>query len=238
MKTIGELIKDNINTSTDELYILNPCKVIAVHNNFVDVLLYINDENPDFVIYNVPIIRPETQRAYIFLGIKEGDRGMCRFFDRSTEGYLQSDFDYNSDERQHDINDRCFELGFIPDAEAFVYPTDKEIEIGLKNTKFKLSVDNDGNINIVSAKDVTLNIDGNVTTTIKGNLTSTVQGNSSSTVNGTSTVICPTVNQTGNINLTGTLTVTGEVISNGIALSTHKHSDVQSGSDKTGAPTE
>lgn len=160
METIGELIKKNINYSTDELYVMNPCKVVGVHGNYVDVLLYINDEEPDFIIYNVPIIRQETQRAYIFLGIKEGDRGTCRFFDRSTEGYLQSDFDYNSDERQHDINDRCFELGFIPDKEAYVYPTNVDIEIGIKNKSVKMSFTESG---IAIVGNVT--IDGNLTVT-------------------------------------------------------------------------
>jgi len=181
MESLTEITNSIIDDKTDDVYVQNPCKVVGVHGNYVDVLLYINDEEPDVVIYNVPIMRPETQRAYIFLGIKEGDRGVCRFFDRSTEGYLQSDFDYNSDDRQHDINDRCFELGFVPDAEAFVYPADKEIEIGLKNTKFKLSVDSSGNLVITGATNV---INGG--TTINGNLivngtitaTSEITGNS------------------------------------------------------------
>lgn len=156
MESVTELFRSFISDTTDNIYVMNPCKVVGVHGNYVDVLLYINDEEPDFVIYNVPIIRQETQRAYIFLGIKEGDRGSCRFFDRSTEAYLQSDFDYNSDDRQHDINDRCFELGFIPDKEAYVYPENQEIEIGLKNGKFKLSVDNNGNINIISTGTATI----------------------------------------------------------------------------------
>lgn len=126
MESMTEIVDDILTHKTDELYVMNPCKVVGVHGNYVDVLLYINDEELDFVIYNVPIIRQETQRAYIFLGIKEGDRGTCRFFDRSTEGYLQSDFDYNSDDRQHNINDRCFELGFIPDKEAYVYPSETQ----------------------------------------------------------------------------------------------------------------
>lgn len=166
MESLNELFSKVLSNTTDELYVQNPCKVVGVHNNYVDVLLYINDEEPDFVIYNVPIQRPETQRAYIFLGIKEGDRGTLRFFDRSVEGYLQSDFDYNSDDRQHDINDRVFELGFIPDAEAFVYPTDKEIEIGLKDASFKLSVDSSGNL-VITSTSITINGD----TTINGSLT-------------------------------------------------------------------
>lgn len=178
MKSANELLKILLDNITDNIYVQNPCKVVKVSEdgNFVDVLLYINDEEVDTVIYNVPIVRPETQRAYIFLGIKEGDRGVCRFFDRSVEGYLQSDFDYNSDERQHDISDRCFELGFLPNKETFKYLTTAEIEIGLKNQNFKLSIDNDGNLNITSngvlnltAKTIShtgdININGTLTAT-------------------------------------------------------------------------
>ena len=163
-KSASELLDKVLKSTTDEMYVQNPCEVVNVNGNFVDVLLRINDEDEDFVIYNVPIMRPETQRAYIFLGIKKGDRGVCRFFDRSVEGYLQSDFDYNSDERQHDINDRCFELGFIPNKEAYVYPTNAEIEIGLKSSVAKISMTELEGIGII-------NIIGNVI--IDGNLTVT-----------------------------------------------------------------
>lgn len=165
MQSLTKIIDDIFTRKTDNIYVQNPCKVVGVHGNFVDVLLYINDDEPDMVIYNVPIQRPETQRAYIFLGIKEGDRGTCRFFDRSTEGYLQSDFDYNSDDRQHDINDRCFELGFVPNKEAFVYPTNVDIEIGMKDNSAKISFAN-GSITIIGTNLIT---QGNMTHT--GNLT-------------------------------------------------------------------
>lgn len=182
MKSANELFSQILKDTTDQLYVMNPCKVVGVHGNYVDVLLYINDEELDFTIYNVPIIRQETQRAYIFLGIKEGDRGTCRFFDRSTEGYLQSDFDYNSDDRQHSINDRCMELGFIPDKEAYEYLTTAEVEIGLKNGLCKISINVDGSLNVnstvattVTAPTVTIN--GNVV--VKGSITATgeVTGN-------------------------------------------------------------
>lgn len=181
MKDVGELFRKVLDNLTDELYCTLPCQVVNVNGNYVDVKVFINDNEPDMVLYYVPIQRTETNRAYIFLGIKQGDRGTLKFFDRSVEGYLQSDFDYNSDDRQHDISDRTFELGFIPDKEAFVYPTDKEIEIGLKNTKFKLSVDGNGNLVITGATNV---INGD--TTINGNLvvngtitaTSEITGNS------------------------------------------------------------
>lgn len=124
MKSPNELFETILKNTTDDIYVLNPCEVVTVDGNYVDVKIYVNDEYPDMILYHVPIQRQETQRAYIFLGIKKGDRGTLKFFDRSTEGYLQSDFDYNSDDRQHDINDRAFELGFIPDKEAYVYFTE------------------------------------------------------------------------------------------------------------------
>lgn len=223
MEDATQLASNFFENLTDEIYCNIPCQVISVDGNYVDVRAFINDDELDSVLYHVPVQQEETQRAYIFLGIKAGDRGTLKFFDRSTEGYLQSDYDYNSDDRQHDINDRCFQLGFLPDAEAYVYPADKEIEIGLKNKKFKLSVDNAGNLDIISDGKINLKITGDVTSEISGNMTSTVKGNMTSTVNGTTTITAPTTNQTGDINLTGTLTVIGEVISNGISLSTHTH---------------
>ena len=41
----------------------------------------------------------------------------------------------------------------------------------------------------------------------------------------------------GDINFTGTLIVTGEIRLNGINLSTHKHTGVQTGSDTSTGPT-
>lgn len=177
MESLNEVVNDILEYKTDEIYVQNPCKVVGVHGNYVDVLLYVNDDEPDMVIYNVPVQRPETQSAYIFLGIKEGDRGVCRFFDRSVEGYLQSDFDYNSDDRQHNINDRCFELGFIPDKEAFVYPENVDIEIGLKNQTVKMSFTENG---IAIVGDVTITGDLTVSGEVIGNsipLSTHIHGN-------------------------------------------------------------
>ena len=209
MESTTELFRQLLSQTTDNIYVQNPCKVEAVHNNYVDVLLYINDDEPDFVIYNVPIKHQETQRAYIFLGIKKGDRGVVRFFDRSTEGYLQSDIDYNSDERQHDINDRCFELGFVPDKESYVYPNDKEIVIGLKNQKFTLSVDDEGKLSITSQNNVDINITGNVTQTINGNIEQTITGDVTQNVSGDANITANNINSSGNLTHTGNVTING-----------------------------
>lgn len=99
-----------------------PCQVIDVKGNEVDVLIIRNDEIEDIPIYGVPIKRDETGRAYIFLGTKKGDWGTLRFYDKSIEDYRKGNLSYNGDDRCHDLNDCNFELGFIPDPEAFVYP--------------------------------------------------------------------------------------------------------------------
>ena len=56
MESMTEIVDDILTHKTDELYVQNPCKVVGVHGNYVDVLLYINDEEPDFVIYTGDII--------------------------------------------------------------------------------------------------------------------------------------------------------------------------------------
>lgn len=182
MRTASELFNQVLKMTTDELYCTLPCQVVAVDGNYVNVKVFINDNEPDMVLYHVPIQREETNRAYIFLGIKQGDRGTLKFFDRSVEGYLQSDFDYNSDDRQHDISDRCFELGFIPDKEAYEYLTTAEIEIGLKSGACKISINADGSLNVnstvvttVTAPTVTIN--GNVVVNGTINATGEITGN-------------------------------------------------------------
>lgn len=182
MKTASELFNKVLKMTTDELYCLLPCQVVGVSGNYVDVKVFINDDEPDMILYHVPIQRPETQRAYIYLGIKSGDRGTLKFFDRSVEGYLQSDFDYNSDDRQHDISDRAFELGFIPDKEAYEYLTTAEIEIGLKSGACKISINDDGTLNVVSnialtVTAPTVTINGNVIVNGTINATGEVTGN-------------------------------------------------------------
>lgn len=135
-----------------------PAKVMQVNSDgSVNVLIIRNDELDNCVI-TVPVLRPETQRAYIQLKIKAGDRGVVKFCDKSIEGYrLTGSEQYDNDDRQHSLSDGVFQLGFLPDNEKFVFP-DGEIVIGLKNNKFKLIVDENGNLTI-TATAVTINSD-------------------------------------------------------------------------------
>lgn len=185
-----ELASKFFENVTDELYCTLPCQVVAVNGNYVDVKVFINDNEPDMILYHVPIQREETNRAYIFLGIKQGDRGTLKFFDRSVEGYLQSDFDYNSDDRQHDISDRAFELGFIPDKEAFVYPTNADIELGLKSGTVKMTFTESG---IAIVGNVTVTGDLTVTGEVTGNSIPLSQHKHLGVTTGNSTSGLPTV---------------------------------------------
>lgn len=152
-------IKESINCEL-------PCKVKAVNGNYVDVLMIRNDELDDIIISNVPIKRPETARAYIFLGIEQGDRGTLTFYDKSIENYIEGDETYNGDDRCHSMQDRSFSLGFVPDNEAFIYPTNADIEIGLKDGSATINITsgditiNGGNINITGSS---VNLGSNTT---------------------------------------------------------------------------
>lgn len=129
-----------------------PARVVAVNGDgSVDVVAIRNDDVPDCVI-TVPVIRTETQRAYIELAIKAGDKGVVRFCDKSIERYrLTGNEEHDKDDRNHSLSDGLFELGFLPENERFEFPSG-EIVIGLKNNKFTLSVDDSGNLQITSAK--------------------------------------------------------------------------------------
>lgn len=149
--------EDVINALKESINCSLPCQVEAVSGNYVDVRMIRNDDIEDIIISNVPIKREETARAYIFLGIKQGDRGTLTFYDKSIEDYMLGDEDYNYDTRTHSIQDRSFSLGFVPDPEAFVYPENTDIEIGLKDGSAKITVSggnitiSGGNINITGS---------------------------------------------------------------------------------------
>ena len=158
-ETIGQKLYNLLQLNSDNQYVQCPCRVIAVNGNYVDVLPIINDNEKNQEVYDVKIRHLESSTAYIFLVVHVGDRGILRFFDRSIDNYSNNGSEeYNLDDRMHNVNDGCFELGFIPDNEAYRYSTDKEIEIGLKSGTVKMSFTENG-----------IEITGNVT--ITGNLT-------------------------------------------------------------------
>lgn len=147
-------IKESINC-------LLPARVVSVNDDgTVNVVAIRNDEIEDCVI-TVPVLRPETARAYIQLAIKSGDRGIVKFCDKSIESYRTAGSEeYNHDNRNHSLSDGIFQLGFLPDSEKFIYP-DGEIVIGLKNKLYRFNVDSLGN---VKEKTLTKTVDSSVLT--------------------------------------------------------------------------
>ena len=153
MSVIAEtfrILRDSINCQL-------PCKITEVNaDGTVDVLVFRNDGIENCVFPNVPVRHIETSRAYVFLGVKVGDRGIIRYFDRSVEAYKEGNEEDTSDIRQHSLSDGLFEVGFLPSTEAYAYPTDKTIEIGNKNGSFKLSIGEDGAITLTTEKDLSV----------------------------------------------------------------------------------
>lgn len=132
----------------DELNGQLPCRVTEVNaDGSVDVLVIRNDEEKDVVFPNVPIRHFETTRAFIYLGVVAGDKGVIRFFDRSIEDYkTNGSTSYNGDERQHSLSDGLFEYGFYPSSEAYAFPKNKTIAVGNKNGSFLLTIGDNGQL--------------------------------------------------------------------------------------------
>lgn len=173
MTTVPEQIMLLSEKIKNEISCTLPARVTQVNEDgTVNVVAIRNDEIKDCVI-TVPVLRPETQRAYIQLKIAPGDRGVLKFCDKSIEEYRKGDEAYNGDDRTHSISDGIFQLGFLPSNEKFIFP-DGEIVIGLKNSQFILSVNETGDFTI-KAKSIIIN---SASTSINGDVS----------VNGTVTV--------------------------------------------------
>lgn len=134
-------IKDDINCQL-------PAIIQTVNDDgTVDCLVIRHDEEKDVTFPNIRVKHFETQRAFVFLGLEKGDRGVVRFFDRSIENYkIDGSQEYNGDSRQHSLSDSSFELGFIPNSENYAFPKDKTVAIGNKNGTFLLTIGKDGKL--------------------------------------------------------------------------------------------
>lgn len=148
-KSLQQLFREVLEITTDNIWVQCPCRVESVNGNYVNVLAIINDEEIDVTHYNVPIKRDETKSGYLYFQIVEGDYGTLRFYDRSIEDYKKGDERWNGDFRQHSIQDKCFELGFIPDNSAYKYTTTALIELGCKDGLTNIQLNN-GEITINS----------------------------------------------------------------------------------------
>lgn len=215
----AEKIKNEINCQL-------PAKVVAVNDDgTVNVTAIRNDDIEDCVI-TIPVIQPETARAYIALKIKKGDRGVIKFCDRSIEEYRTGNENSNGDERCHSISDGIFQLGFLPSNEKFVFP-DGEITIGLKNKKFTLTVNETG--------DFTISANNIIITAAKTSITSPIEIKGDIDVSG-NIKISGNTQTTGNISVTGKISATDvissdtDVLAAGKSGLSHTHTSTAPGS--------
>jgi len=138
-----------------------PCKVINVHSQYlVDIEYYTNNQSD--ILYKVPIKHIQTQNAYIYFGIKEGDRGTVRFFDDNISEYLKNSGIISTETEKHGINNNLFSPGFYPSKEQYLFP---QGDIVIGTTKGSLIQITDEAINI-NGGDITIE-GGNIT--ISGN---------------------------------------------------------------------
>jgi hypothetical protein len=177
-----------VNTLKDNIKVMLPCEVLEVDHTkqHVDLKILAKDTDDlgnvlDFpILPNIPIrYTCETSKAIVRTPIQVGDTGTVEFFDSSIEKYkLEGIVEYHYIDESHTLTDGVFTSGFVSEVDVFTptNPTDPLI-IMLKNNKFELRSDNNGN--------VTMNVTGNVDLNVTGNADIDVTGNVDLLANGT-----------------------------------------------------
>lgn len=114
-----------------DLRVQYAAKIIKVNNQDSVNIEYYSNGVAD-ILQNVPVRHLKSPTGFFILKLKEGDRGVVRFFDDDIDLYRTSGVIAESSEvKVHDINDNIFEIGFYPDTENYIYP-DGDLVIGTK----------------------------------------------------------------------------------------------------------
>jgi len=149
-----EILEDELDTlfqgHSSEINALKPAKIIKVHSQYLVDIEYYENNSAD-VLYNVPVKHMQTNNAFIFLKLKVGDRGTVHFFDNDVDLYMSNKTENSTELRKHDINDNCFQYGFVPSNEQYVIP-DCEICIGLKSQNAIIEFSENGDIKLKAEK--------------------------------------------------------------------------------------
>ena len=105
-----------------DLRVQYPAKVVKVNSqDSVNIEFYSNGKAD--ILSNVPVKHLKSPTGFFIIKIKEGDKGVVRFFDDDINLYRISGVIAESSEvKVHDINDNLFEGGFYPDSENYIYP--------------------------------------------------------------------------------------------------------------------
>jgi len=144
---ITEKIQKFVNRLSSLINVQSPAQIKKVNaDGTVNVLVFRNDELENQLLIGIKIKHIESGRGFIHLGVAEGDFGVVRYFDTNIDDYIEGISEYNYDDRIHDSNDACFELGFIPNPSSYIFPSG-EITIGSKTGTALITI-NGNNINI------------------------------------------------------------------------------------------
>lgn len=241
MRTPEEALGDIFDGFSLQTFVEKPCVITNVIDQYtVDVTYY--DNNEANLLVRVPVKHLQTNSAYVFLGLKEGDCGTVRFFDNDVNSYYDGDAVASTEERTHDINDNCYTYGFYPAASQYIFPdgdivigttagatiniTEKEIKINAET----IVVENEATIDITSDSDITVDA--------KAKLNITTQ--SDTTLNSLANV---TITGGQNVNVTGvssvsvsgaTVTVGSATTIDGVNFLAHTHYDLGNANVFTG----
>lgn len=167
MRTCEDSFADILNGFSSQLLVEKPARITKVYNQYCVDIEYseggISDSLP-----RVPVKHLQTNRAFVFLKLKEGDMGTVRFFDNDVDGYKRGTIESEAAQvsesiRKHDINDNLYDFGFYPEKEQYIMP-DSEICIGLRNQSALIEFTENGNIvlkaNSLSISGATIQVTG------------------------------------------------------------------------------
>lgn len=217
---IGEYLKANLNTAIPA-YVKTfnaetqratvQCSIkLRTRVNTGDEVVYEDVKWP--LLLDVPVQFPHAGGYCITFPVATGDEGLLFFCQRAiatwkTYGSIQS----QSRPRHFDKQDGMLLLGFNSEANSITSFSEEDMQIRNSDATQVISLTSDGQINIQTTSTVNIQADKGIT--IDGDL-----------------------EVTGAITADSTITASGEVTGNGIALSTHVHGGVTSGSATTSTP--
>lgn len=153
-----------LNAVKRDLRVQYPAKVVKVNSqDNVNIEFYSNGKAD--ILSNVPVKHLKSPTGFFIIKIKEGDKGVVRFFDDDIDLYRTSGvISESSEAKVHDINDNLFEGGFYPDTENYTYP-EGDVVLGT-NTGALISMTGNGiNISggVISISGSSVNLGKNVT---------------------------------------------------------------------------
>lgn len=254
--SFSELITQHIDYSMKDKYTSIPAIILAVKDDgkrllldvqpLVSLLLRDGQVVPQAAILNVPMQQPASSRGGMVFPVSQGDNVLLCFSMRGIDtwkygnGTPLAPMDYRMFDKKDCIAIPCI----FPTALSVADPAkhnssyesgDVSVFNSLGSSHVEIVLKANGDVVVNSPGKVTVNcVDSevNASSSVKYNTGSFEVNSSSFRVNTGAYAITATSTAT----TTGTFSMNGSWILNGIAIETHTHPGVQSGSSSTGGP--